>query len=89
KGRLDLSDVQENSNIEDEVAELDEYISGSDVRATFTRTRSSEQKIKGYWVAKDGCLTNGDKTIDMHRFQDLSRWLTDNGLENRSLFVSN
>ena len=70
-----------------EIGELQSYLSDFSVDASFTRTKSSEHKRKGYWVAKPpGVLTNSDIVVPLVETTQLVSAVSNYSSLNRSLF---
>lgn len=54
------------SDVDAEIADMTSYLAGRPVSASYTRTKSSDQKRKGYWVVKEpGLFTNSDVAVPL------------------------
>ena len=82
-----IIDQRLEDSTEDEIHALREYLSMLPVDATFTRTKSSNQKRAGYFVAKPpGLLTNSEMAISLNEADQLREGVNKYSMLNRSLF---
>ncbi|MHB8744519.1 MAG: radical SAM protein [Sulfuricaulis sp.] len=84
-GRNDLMQGGETADLE--AAAIQAYLNGLPIHASYTRTKSSEHKRKGYWVTKaPGVLTNSDVSISLTNSVEVARAIAGYSSMNKSLF---
>ena len=82
-----ITTVALTSDVDAEIADMESYLNDRAVSASYTRTKSSDQKRKGYWVVKEpGLFTNSDVAVPISNNEAVTAAVDTYLALNQSLF---